>query len=130
MFPFWPATGVWLVLLAAAVTNGALREKFLTPRVGEPTAHIIGTLTGCALIFLITYAFVRHLGPGYSPRAMLAMGAYWLALVLAFEFLFFHYVMGVPWAKLLADYNIAAGRVWILVLLTTLLSPLICRYLL
>lgn len=30
-----------------------------------------------------------------------------------------------PWEKLLADYNIFAGRLWILVLLNNLLAPLL-----
>ena len=36
---------------------------------------------------------------------------------------FFHFAMGVPWETLLADYNIFAGRLWLVVLLTTLCGP-------
>jgi hypothetical protein len=42
-----------------------------------------------------------------------------------FEFRFGHYVMGRSWSRLLADYNLFAGRVWVLVLLTVLCMPLI-----
>jgi len=41
------------------------------------------------------------------------------------QFGFGHFVAHKPWRELLADYNIAAGRIWALVLLTTLLAPLI-----
>ena len=44
-------------------------------------------------------------------------------MTLAFEFGFFHYIMGVPWEILLADYNVAKGRIWPLVLAADLLAP-------
>jgi len=47
----------------------------------------------------------------------------WTAMTVCFEFGFFHFVAGVPWEKLLADYNLFAGRLWVLVLLTTLGGP-------
>jgi hypothetical protein len=40
------------------------------------------------------------------------------------------YVMHEPWSKLLADYNIFRGRLFIIVWLTTLFSPLVCGKLL
>jgi len=43
----------------------------------------------------------------------------------AFEFLFGHYVMGHPWSRLVQDFNLLAGRVWALVLLTTLFAPIV-----
>ena len=55
---------------------------------------------------------------------LLALGVFWTALTIAFEFGFGHYVMGHPWERLLADYNILAGRIWVLVLATMLLGPL------
>ena len=48
------------------------------------------------------------------------------ALVLraqAFEFLAGHFLFGNPWSMRVADYNLAAGRVWVLVLLATLVAP-------
>jgi hypothetical protein len=30
--------------------------------------------------------------------------------------------------ELLADYNVAAGRIWVLVLVTTMLAPLLTAY--
>jgi hypothetical protein len=48
----------------------------------------------------------------------------WVALTLAFEFLAGHYLFHKPWAALLADYDLSRGRIWILVLVATLLMPL------
>jgi hypothetical protein len=47
-----------------------------------------------------------------------------VGLTLGFEFLIGHYVMHKPWAELLADYDVSSGRIWIAVLVTTLLAPL------
>jgi hypothetical protein len=34
-----------------------------------------------------------------------------------------HYLFGHPWSKLLADYDVRLGRVWVFVLLATALAP-------
>jgi hypothetical protein len=44
-------------------------------------------------------------------------------MTVCFELGFFHFVAGVPWEKRLADYQLFAGRLWVLVLLTTLCGP-------
>ena len=49
----------------------------------------------------------------------------WVALTVAFEFLAGHYLFGTPWPVLLADYRLSEGRVWILVLASTLLAPVL-----
>jgi hypothetical protein len=47
----------------------------------------------------------------------------WVTLSVSFEFLVGHYVLDQPWAALVHDYNLFAGRVWILVLMTELIGP-------
>jgi hypothetical protein len=49
-------------------------------------------------------------------------------LTLAFEFLAGHYLFGNPWSKLLADYNLLRGHIWVLVLITTAFGPLLSAY--
>jgi len=53
------------------------------------------------------------------------IGVLWLVLTLAFEFLAGHYVFGNPWSRLWTDYDVLRGRIWILVLVTTLVAPVI-----
>ena len=53
------------------------------------------------------------------------VGVLWLVLTLAFEFLAGHYLFHNPWERLFADYNVAQGRIWILVLITTVLAPVL-----
>ena len=55
------ALGVWFVFLVIAFGVGAVREGLLRPRIGEPKAHVIGTLIAVALMMLVIYAFVGRL---------------------------------------------------------------------
>ena len=71
---------------------------------------------------MLAWFLVPWIGPT-TPDQALAAGGGWLGLTLLFEFGFGHFVSHEPWAELLADYNIFRGRIWILVLATTFLSP-------
>src|SRR5208337_198726 len=119
------AVGICFVLLVIAFGVGAVREGLLRPRIGEPRAHVIGTLIAVALMMLVIYAFVRQLYEIPSISDLILIGVIWLIMTVAFEFGFFHYVMGKPWETLLADYNVLRGRIWVLVLATVLLGQII-----
>lgn len=116
-----PASGAWLLFMLIAVASGALRETLLTPLLGEHSAHQIGTVFVCSLIGATIWRFVRHLRPG--PGQALVLGLGWVAVTLLFEFGVFHFLLGHPLSEMLAEYNLAAGRLWPLVLLTELLTP-------
>ncbi len=117
------ALGMWFVLVIAAILNATFREVFITPKLGEHAGHVISTFTFMCIILALTYLFLGYLDADLARNDLLLIGAFWLVLTVAFEFLFGHYVMGHPWGKLLADYNIFKGRVWVLVLITTFLAP-------
>lgn len=122
MFWLW-ALLAWLGFAALAVVCGAARVKLLQPLAGEQAAHVLGTLAVCALFLWLIGRFVAWAGVVETPR-LLALGVFWTALTVAFEFGFGHWVAGHSWARLLADYDVLAGRVWVLVLLTMLAGPL------
>jgi uncharacterized membrane protein YhaH (DUF805 family) len=114
----------WLLLTLAAVINGAVRQYVIMPRTGEAAAHVIATVVLCLVIlavswFLVGFQRLRDRG------VLLRIGVVWLVATVVFEFVFGHYVMGQSWGRLLADYNILHGRIWVLVLLTTLFGPLL-----
>jgi len=119
------AVGTWFVFLVIAFGLSAVREGLLRPRIGEAKAHVIGTLIAVALIMLVIYAFVGRLHEIPSISDLILIGVLWLVMTVAFEFGFFHYVMGKPWETLLADYNVLRGRIWVLVLASVLLGPII-----
>ena len=118
------AIGIWLVLAAVMVANGAARNLFLTPHLGEQTAHQLGSVSGALLIVLVTAANLRTFG-AVGRRELLQIGLLWLAITVTFEFLFGRFVAGQSWRHLVAEYDLSSGRLWVLVLATTLFAPLV-----
>lgn len=115
---------VWFVLLAIAIVNGAAREALIVPYAGETAGRAISTASLAFLILLLSWLTIGWIGPR-SSRDAWAIGALWVALTLAFEFLAGHYLFGAPWRRLLEDYNLARGRIWVLVVITTALAPFV-----
>lgn len=80
--------------------------------------------TVSALVLLGPYIWaVIQLWPPQSSTQALATGAIWLLLTIAFEFLFGRYVARHSWSRLFHDYNIFAGRVWLLVPAWVAIAP-------
>jgi hypothetical protein len=117
------AIGIWILLVFVAIANGTARQFLLAPHVSERTAHQISSVTGSALILLVSVASIPFLG-ATDTRRLLSIGLLWLALTVAFEFTFGR-LAGHSWERLLDDYNLFEGRLWLLVLLTAFLAPLI-----
>jgi hypothetical protein len=102
---------------------GTVRELAVTPLIGKQAAHVVGTLAVVVAFLGVMFVYVRRVRDRYSARDFVWIGLLWLVMTASFEFLFFHFVGGKPWEELVADYNVAQGRIWVLVLLTTLLGP-------
>ncbi|MGE5837425.1 MAG: hypothetical protein ACM4AI_23330 [Acidobacteriota bacterium] len=116
------AIAAWFAMVPIAITNGGVRDILIVPAAGPAAGHVISTVMLCAAILLVTWITIDWMRPA-SLRDAARIGITWLALTLAFEFLAGHYVFGTPWGRLLADYNLAEGRVWILVPITTAIAP-------
>jgi len=114
-------------MLVIAVVNGAVRDFVYRKRIGELAAHQLSTVIGSSL-FLVYIRAIIHVWRPASPQMALGVGLLWLALTLVFEFGFGR-ARKLPWTTLLRDYNIFAGRLWILVLLVVTFAPLLFYYL-
>jgi hypothetical protein len=119
------AVVIWCALLMIASINGLVREALLIPRMGEVGGRAISTLALSALIVVLTWISIGWIAPR-SAQQTWTVGVIWVLLTLAFEFLAGHYVFHNAWSRLLEDYNVVRGRIWILVLITTLVSPRLC----
>jgi hypothetical protein len=113
---------VWVLLVGLAVLNGVAREGLLAPRIGAAAGHVVSSIILGGLIALTAWLTIRWIGPGTARRAW-GVGILWAVLTVAFEFLAGHYAFGHTWPELLADYDLLRGRVWLLVLVTTLVAP-------
>jgi hypothetical protein len=116
------AIAVWCAIVPFAIANGAVRDLLIAPRAGVMAAHVISTALLCLAILGWSWLTIGWIRPA-GLRSAVPIGVGWLALTLAFEFLAGHYLFGTPWRQLLADYDVAQGRVWILVPLTTAVAP-------
>jgi len=79
-------------------------------------------LTFAILVGLYIWAMGRFLGLS-SPVEAIGVGLMWMVLTIIFEFALGRYVVGDSWGKLIGDYDILEGRVWVLFILWVGLAP-------
>jgi hypothetical protein len=81
--------GTWLLVTIAMIVSGAFRVTILHPWLGARVADIGSAGLGIGLILLLTRPFLRRL-EAPTHQKLLAISGAWLALTVAFEFLFGH----------------------------------------
>jgi hypothetical protein len=109
-----------------AFGNAIIRQALYEGHVGDLRAHQISTAT--LLGIFAVYVWVLHRRwPIDTSETALAVGVIWTMLTLAFEFGFGHWVAGQSWAELLEAYNLADGRVWVLIPIWTMIAPATMR---
>jgi hypothetical protein len=114
----------WIAMVFIAIGNGILRETTYGKVLPELQAHQVSTLT--AVLFFGLYIWgLSEVFPLTSTINAVIIGVIWLGLTVSFEFVFGHYVAKHSWHKLLEDYNILAGRMWLVVLMWIALAPLL-----
>ena len=112
----------WVPMLIIAVANGALRQAIFSKVMPELRAHQLSTLIGSVLIGLFVWLVVR-IWPPSSGRQAVLIGAIWLILTVAFEFFMGLVLAQRSLAQVLQDYNLFAGRVWVLFLAWLTFAP-------
>jgi hypothetical protein len=88
----------------------------------ELRAHQLSTLIGSGLIGLFIWLVIRKWPPS-SGRQALQIGLVWLLLTVAFEFFMGLALAQKPLVQVLHDYNLLAGRVWVLLLAWIAFAP-------
>jgi hypothetical protein len=121
------ALDVWVILLVLAIANGTFRAAVLIPRVGERAGHIISTVLLSILILTTAWLTIGWIHPATFYAAVL-IGIVWLGLTVLFEFGAGHFVFHQPWERLIADYDLTKGRIWVLVLIVTVKAPALAAW--
>lgn len=120
------AGAMWLVFLALAFGNGALRQMVTGRFLGESVARQGHTIVLAAIFFLLSRWFARTAGPeGVGGR--LALGLCWGLAAALFE-IGLGRALGMPWQQIMADWNVSAGRLWPLVPLCLALGPVLAGH--
>lgn len=115
----WGLIG-WLPLPVLATLNGVLRAVALVPVLGESVARLLTVVTFFALFVVYTSWFLRRAGRRATKLDLWLLGLVWMGLALAFEYLLFVVLLGVPLDELLTAYDFA------LVLAVVLIGPRLC----
>jgi hypothetical protein len=112
---------VWLLILALAVANGALREGVLLKLMPRSPAFTLSGVILIACVLLAALLSIPWLGKlGFAQY--LLTGALWFALTLAFEF-GFGLARGRSLESLLQAYRFNDGDIWPIVLLVVAVAP-------
>lgn len=114
--------GAWAGGPPIGIANGVAREAIYSRRVSERTAHQVSSVTAVAA-FAAYFDVLERRWPLPSAGVALKVGAAWTLLTVAFEFGFGRLAAEQSWETLLADYNLAKGRTWPLVLAWITVGP-------
>ena len=114
---------VWLCLIPVAILNGGLREHLLCPLVGQSWALPLSGLSLSLLIFFVTWTLLPLTGR-FRRGECLAVAILWPLLTAAFELLT-GLSSGFTLKELAEAYNPSTGNLWLLVILSTAISPIV-----
>lgn len=121
---FFNSLLVWVIIAIFAIVNGVFRENILAPVLGKTLALPISGLSLSIIIFVVT-SLAFSLINGNDKLTYILIGLQWVFLTLMFEFVFGHFVVGKSWASIFAVFNIVKGDLFLVVLATSLVSPLL-----
>ena len=115
----------WFGLPFMAIFNGILREYAYCNLVGEERAHQVSAV----LLSIIICFYVLILNSSLTLKSWheaVVVGSVWLVLTVLFEF-FLGVMRGGPWDTQKENYDILHGNLWLLVLLSVFLAPILLR---
>ena len=115
-------TGIWFVIVIAAILNGTFREKILVPVIGSSMALPVSGILLAVLVFLVAFMLVSSIGSS-ETKVYILLGLFWVLLTLSFEFLFGHFIVGRSWHEIMQVFNVKKGDLFIVVLAITGISP-------
>ena len=114
----------WIGLMAIGIANGIVRESLYSKYFTELRAHQFSSFTGIVLMGVYVWMLSKK-WPLFEMKEAIIIGFIWFAMTVSFEFLFGYYVAKHTLSELLFDYNVFKGRLWPIVLLWVVISPLI-----
>ena len=114
---------LWLPMIAIAFANAALRETILVRHFNELRAHQLSTITLMILCASYIGIIFQYLDVSNITEAFL-LGCVWVLLTVVFEFSL-GFLLRHSLTSMLQQYNILAGRIWLLFLLCLFLLPAI-----
>lgn len=115
-------TLIWICFIPVAIINGGFRDYLLDKYLPENISLAISGIILSGLIFVITMLLLPRI-KRLSEKDCVKIGIQWMLLTVVFEF-YFGLSSSSTWSELIEAYNPLKGNLWILVLLSTFLSPM------
>lgn len=116
------AVGVWVLIIPIAILNGGLRENVLV-KLDHFPAQVLSGLILSACIFLMAYWLIPKI-KHCTKRDYCIFGVLWCILTNLFD-LTMVLKQGLPISHFFMSYDFTQGNLWIIVVLTTLFSPIV-----
>lgn len=112
---------LWLPMIILAFANATIRELVFVKYISEIRAHQLSTVT--LIMFCSIYIwFVFPLLDIQKPVQAILIGFVWVLLTMAFEFSLGR-LTNKSLEYLFRDYNLLAGRLWLVFLVWLFLLP-------
>ena len=113
--------GIWLLIIPLAILNGGFRESVLV-KLGDIALPLSGIILSVC-IFIVAYVFIPKI-KNCRTKDYVIFGLIWFVLTNLFD-LTMYISEGGGMKDLINSYNFLNGNLWILVVITTLVSPVI-----
>ena len=121
MKKYLQSIGIWLLIIPLAILNGGLRENVLV-KLGDIALPLSGIILSVC-IFVVAIILIPKI-KNCEQKDYIIFGVIWFVLTNLFD-LSMYLSDGGNFNDLLNSYNFLNGNLWIVVVLTTLLSPII-----
>lgn len=108
-------------MILVAFANATLRELVFIKHHSEFRAHQLSTITLIILCTVYTWLISPRLNIQNSKQAF-GIGFIWVLLTVAFEFLLGR-LANKSWEYLFQNYNLFAGRVWVIFIFCLFILP-------
>ena len=121
MSKYIQAIGIWFLIIPLAIMNGGLRENILV-KLGDIALPLSGIILSIC-IFVVAYLLIPKI-KNCKQTVYFIFGIIWFILTNLFD-LFMYISEGGGIKDLLGSYNFLTGNLWILVVITTFISPIV-----
>ena len=118
---YMQAIGIWFFIIPLAILNGGFRENILV-KLGDIALPLSGIILSIC-IFVVAYLFIPKI-KNCKSNDYIIFGMIWFVLTNLFD-LTIYISEGGGMKDLINSYNFLNGNLWILVVITTLVSPVI-----
>ncbi len=115
------AVGIWILIIPLAILNGGFRENVLS-KLGSIALPLSGIILSVC-IWVVAFLLIPKLKNCKSIDYVF-IGFVWFALTNLFDLVMI-LSEGGSFGELLNSYNFVTGNLWIVVVLTTLVSPIV-----